>query len=224
MAEMDTNGKIAFADDIVGFVERFFPYELTAWQRGLIERIGLDRALRADPAYGIPGGVLSQAFLGPEPVAMNGFPYPMRIPAMAGYVDPAADVTAFDLRRAYTTLTDQQAEINRRRSAVVAAMPAPKNPEVICDSCGWCGDAEDVVSETCPECLGKAPPDGSGCIRTWLISDIDAPRPGALDAAIAASSSIDKAKPAKDMRVETPEQKEAEHKRLAEHFRKNGVL
>lgn len=48
--------------------------------------------------------------------------------------------------------------------------------------------------------------------------------PAGLDAAIAASSSIDKAAPARDLRVQTPEEKEAERLRLADYFTKNGVL
>lgn len=92
--------------------------------------------------------------------------------------------------------------------------------EFRCTECGWEGDAgempyrnpQNAESQFCPACEASAGPDG--CMA--LIED--APTPSLIDAALAASSAIDPAPKAKDMRVPSFEEQEAERKRMAQRI------
>lgn len=89
-----------------------------------------------------------------------------------------------------------------------------------CTECGWEGNwgelpyrnPQDGESQACPDCGAHAGPDG--CMAEGP-APVDA---SILDAALAASSAIDRAAPAKDMRVPTFEEKEAERRRVAERI------
>jgi hypothetical protein len=322
-------GKIPFADDIVGFVERFFPYKLDDWQKDLLLKLYSDRKQKAAILLERPRilGEISERFTkgaaglrdvldkfaaeadaapalrdaqlhgkGIQRVRPDGSIGPVSIDSTikwtghAGSGDPQAAMNG-DARPIGPA--DLQAAINARRPAVITAMPAEQAHMVMisnwaqfaawdftsedgccerltqrmdaesdegrgvfpimveagvatlrygcadplkvslsvadihCTECGWEGDVGDLPysnpqnaeSHVCPGCNAHAGPDG--CMAEG--PQPATPAPG-LDAAIAASSAIDKAAPAKDLRVQTPEEREAERLRLADYFSKNGVL
>ncbi len=137
--------------------------------------------------------------------------------------DPASPAAACTAH-----VTSAQAEINRRMSQRVAAVPA--TAEIHCTNCEWEGswdmvglrNPQDAESLECPWCSEHAGPDG--CMAEGPAPDGDGPTT-ILDHAIRGSASIDPMgarKPEEHLRVRTFEEKEAERLRDAERIASMG--